>query len=114
MYLLVEKSTFLFTFQILLDVDGEADDVRELERRGAEQLPVRERGAGALPRALEPGRQGPPVERHPLLLRDLLRLRGLRRRKKCENKRVTIKKFKRGAGERGVLNSRSKREENPL
>ena len=107
-HLLFDKSTF-FTFQILLDVDGEADDVRELERRGAEQLPVRERGAGALPRALEPGRQGPPVERHPLLLRDLLRLRGLRRRKKCENKRVTIKKFKRGAGERGVLNSRSKK-----
>ena len=66
-------------FQILLDVNGEADDIRELERWRAEQLPVRERGAGALPRALEPGRQGPPVERHPLLLRDLLRLRGLRK-----------------------------------
>ena len=85
-HLLFENSTLLFTFQILLDVDGEADDVRELERRGAEQFPVRERGAGALPRALEPGRQGPPVERHPLLLRDLLRLRGLRRRKSVRTK----------------------------
>ena len=80
-HLLVEKSTFLFTFQILLDVDGEADDVRELERWGAEQLPVRERGAGALPRAVEQGRKGAQVERHPLLLRDLLRLRGLSREK---------------------------------
>ena len=47
-----------FPFQILLDVNREADDIRELERRGAEQLPVRERGAGALPRAVEQGRQG--------------------------------------------------------
>ena len=73
--------TRLFTFQILLDVNGETDDVRELERGGAQQLPVRERGARALPRALEQGRQGPEVERHPLLLRDLLRLRGLSREK---------------------------------
>ena len=70
--------TLLFTFQILLDVNGEADDVRELERGRAEQLPVRERRAGALPRAVEQGREGSQVERHPLLLRDLLRLRGLR------------------------------------
>ena len=46
---ILQKFTFLFPFQILLDVNREADDLRELERRGAEQLPVRERGAGALP-----------------------------------------------------------------
>ena len=51
-----------FLFQILLDVNREADDLRELERWRAEQLPVREWRAGALPRAVEQGRQGPQVE----------------------------------------------------
>ena len=64
----LHKFTVLFPFQILLDVNREADDVRELERGGAKQLPVRERGAGALPRAVEQGREGTEVERHPLLL----------------------------------------------
>ena len=73
-----QESTLLFTFQILLDVNREADDIRELERWRAEQLPVRERGTGTLPRVVEPGRQGSPMERHTLLLRDLLRLRSLR------------------------------------
>ena len=56
------KYNFPSLFQILLDVNREADDLRELERGRAEQLPVREWRAGALPRAVEQGRQGPPVE----------------------------------------------------
>ena len=56
------KYNFLSLFQILLDVNREADDLRELERGRAKQLPVREWRAGALPRAVEQGRQGPQVE----------------------------------------------------
>ena len=36
---------------------------------------VRERRGGTLPGALEQGWEGAQMERHPLLLRDLLRLR---------------------------------------
>jgi hypothetical protein len=65
---------------LLLDVNRQAADLHQLERRRAQQLPLRERRGGALPRAVEQRRQGTQVERHALLLRNLLRLRSQLRR----------------------------------
>jgi len=66
---------------LLLDVDRPTADLHQLERRRAQQLPLRERRGGALPRAVEQRRQGTQVERHALLLRDLFRLRSQLRRR---------------------------------
>ena len=51
--------------------------VHPLERGGAEQLRVRQRWEGALPRDVGPGRSGPCLERHALLFRNLLHLSSL-------------------------------------
>ena len=51
--------------------------VHPLERGGAEQLRVRQRGERALPRDVGPGRSGPRLERHALLIRNLLHLSSL-------------------------------------
>ena len=51
--------------------------VHPLERGGAEQLRVRQRWEGALPRDVGPGRGGPCLERYALLIRNLLHLSSL-------------------------------------
>ncbi len=61
--------------QLLLDVDWTTHHLHELERRRAEQLPLRERRGGALPGAVEPRREGSQVERLAVLVRNVLRVR---------------------------------------
>lgn len=61
--------------QLLLDGERSSSNIRELERRGAQQLQIRERGRRELFRTLEQRWQRPEVERLPLLFRDVFHLR---------------------------------------
>ena len=59
---------------VLLDVHWEASDFHQLEHWRTQQLPIRERRRRTLSGAVESRRQGTKMERHALLVRDVLRV----------------------------------------
>lgn len=60
--------------KLFLDGKWSTNNIHKLERWRAEQLPLRERRGGELPRALESRRKGAKMERHAVLVWDVFRL----------------------------------------